>query len=114
MIYMTEISADEWVVIPIQAPQPTTVIIEFATLSLIDFGVVKDLKQWENADDDNFEREYWQEEFQGSWERPLRLAADKRGYSLIFWNSNYSAKKVIVAYRITYPPSELLPGGTPA
>jgi hypothetical protein len=102
MIQMTEIEADEWIVIPILVTTPVTVTVEIATTHLIDFGVVKDLQQWEEAEDDEFDREFWQEEFKGSNEIRLSLKSYKKGYSLIFWNSNYSSKRVPVAYRIAY------------
>jgi hypothetical protein len=102
---MTEIQADEWVVIPIPARRKTIVKIEIVSLKLVDFGVVADLSQWEDAEDDDFDREYWQEEFQGSQDLTLDLEPRPRGYSLIFWNSNYSNYRLTVAYRITYPPS---------
>jgi hypothetical protein len=102
MIQMTEIDANEWVVVPILVATSLTLTVEIATTNLIDFGVVKDLQQWEDAEGDNFEREFWQEEFQGSNEIQLSLKSYKKGYSLIFWNSNYESKRVAVAYRLSY------------
>jgi hypothetical protein len=103
LIAIYDIPAEEWVVIPIQARKETTVSIEVASSKSIDFGVVPDLKEWEESEeDDDFEREYWQEEFRGSHDFMLELEPRQRGYSLIFWNSNYSGGKVAVAYRITY------------
>jgi hypothetical protein len=107
MIQITEIDAEDWMVVPIQAPLQTIVTIEIATPYLIDFGVVKDLQQWEETEEDDFDREFWQEEFKGSHEIKLALKASKKGYSLIFWNSNYRSRKVPVAYRISYGPPNL-------
>jgi len=105
---MVEIPAEEWVAIPIQARGKTSVLIEVACLKLVDYGVVADPNTWQKAKDrDSFESEYWHEEFQGSDEVPLELQERQKGYSLIFWNSNYSSGKISVAYRLAYGPSQV-------